>query len=1016
MEIADFLLKYPYIDSISSDKDTLDTYTIPLQQAIYDKKEFYDFRLSAIESKPKNRGDLMRHQRIAQRYMSEHTLYDGVLLFHEVGTGKTCSAVAIAEGLRESKFYKRCIVLVKGEPRIFNFMKEIAFTCTDGRYIPANWEELTGREKTIRLSKAVSTYYKFGTFATFAKRLADMSDRAILADYDDSVIIIDEVHNIRAKNKAEKDTYSQIHRFLHTLKNKKVILLTGTPMKDSPKELSDIMNLILPESDQMATSDRFNEEYLEKIGTQQGVDLYDLSEEGKVRIHYHLNGRISYLKAINDPTLKQRFIGRKDIGSLKHFITYPSAMQDLQVKSYNRAISMDISETDDSRIADAGKEDITDAKKEELGVYKNSKQASMFVFPDGTWGSEGYKTYVKEEKSRIYKDAPLVYKFTEAMTSLFRDKSTEEKLDIIRGMSCKYATVIENLLNNRDKNTFVYCGLVYGSGAIVLSILLSMFGYTQCTGKEKSDGLRYALVTGSTSDAQIREILEIYNSPENVQGRKVQVIIGTPTFSEAYSLMNVQQVHILTPHWNYAETVQAIGRGVRAFSHSELKKILGDSIITVDVFQHVALTSPGIRSIDLYMYELSEAKDVSIKNVENFIKITAYDCQLTKERNMRSNPGSRECDYKASCDYFCMDIENTHPSPLDTSSYFNIYDTYKIEEVKDMIRKLYRRRSKYHIRELVQITGAEPSEVLKALVELIASREKLRNMNNFSLYLKEHRNVYYLADISDGDSIPLDSDYFDDVYVREDESLPQLMTRYTSSTMDTTIDKLQRSVSNLEEFKAVIKTLPLDIQSMFVEYAFIARRKGIDYNKRMVDAILEVYKEYLKVVNNKDILTLDEKNLKCLKGDEWVQCPESLVEAYRLSLQSNVKKLESSPIGYYGIYVMDKDQFQIRDVTDKSLIDNPDARRKTTGRTCKTIKKKNLLPIIVAAKLAYEPSGKTKNELLDIVDEDMIETKNISKMSMEDLDRIYFWNSKKIPDICSALQKWFNENELMQIV
>jgi hypothetical protein len=136
MEISDFLLKYPYIDSLSKDLGgSLDTYTIPLQQAIYNKKEFYDFKLQAIEEKPKGRGDLLRHQVIAQRYMSYHTPYDGVLLFHEPGTGKSCSSVSIAEILKESGNFTQCIILVKGEPRIFSFMKELAFVCTDGRYI-----------------------------------------------------------------------------------------------------------------------------------------------------------------------------------------------------------------------------------------------------------------------------------------------------------------------------------------------------------------------------------------------------------------------------------------------------------------------------------------------------------------------------------------------------------------------------------------------------------------------------------------------------------------------------------------------------------------------------------------------------------------------------------------------------------------------------------------------------------------------------------------------------------------
>ncbi len=1004
MEISDFLLKYPYVDSTSKDTGvSLDTYTIPLQQAIYNKKEFYDFKLDSIETKPKNRGDLMRHQVIAQRYMSQHTPYDGVLLFHEVGTGKTCSAVAIAEQLKQSGYYTQCIVLVKGEPRIFNFMKELAFVCTDGKYIPANWEDLTSREKTIRLSKSVGTYYKFGTFATFAKRISDLSDANIKNAYENSVIIIDEVHNIRAKNKKEKDTYSQIHRFLHTLENKKIVLLTGTPMKDSPKELADIMNLILPSSSQMASGDKFAKDYLDQIGIEQKIPIYDVSDEGKMRMYYHLNGRISYLKAINDPSLKKVFMGKQNVGSLKHFKVFPSDMLEFQQESYTEAIDLDVSIESEDIEAQIEQED---AKSEETGVYKNSKQASLFVFPDGSWGSKGFSKYINESKSTLYKDKQSVtYTMKDDLDrALSRSIPVNERLSNLRHMSAKYASLVENLLANKDKNTFVYCGLVYGSGAILLSLILDRFD------------IKHGLVTGKTTEKQIDSIRATFNSPENVQGAKMQAIIGTPTFAEAYSLMNVQQVHILTPHWNYAETVQAIGRGVRAFSHAELKKVLGDANIYVDIYQHVSLPGNNKRSIDLYMYEIAEAKDVSIKNVENMIKITSYDCQLTRDRNLRDDPGSRECDYKASCDYYCMDITNTHPDPLDTSSYFDIYDENKQESIKRDIRKLFRIKTKYHLRDIVRAVNASTNEIVKALASIILSQEKLLNKNGFYLSLREFKNVYYLTDNIDIDSIPLESDYFNDVYTVKTTNMNELMIRYSDATLDNTIKKLERNVDNMDEFKGIIKNLPLNIQMMFVQYAFIAEKKDIPSNVALRRAILEVYKDYIKTVNGVDVLALDENNLMCMKKGKWVPCPPEMYDAYKESIKEQVKELVTNPYGYYGIFDSKKGAFKVRDVSSDELVENIDKRKKTSGRVCSTIHKNDQMAIIHSLKVDYTPSGKSKKELLSNSKLLSVSIENIADLSLEDLDRITFWLGKSSKDICAGIEKWFKDNNLYQVV
>ena len=334
---------------------------------------------------------------------------------------------------------------------------------------------------------------------------------------------------------------------------------------------------------------------------------------------------------------------------------------------------------------------------------------------------------------------------------------------------------------------------------------------------------------------------------------------------------------------------------------------------------------------------------------------------------------------------------------------------------------MFKVKSKYHIKEIMANVEGHPSEVVKALAEIISNGDLLENKNKFKLYLREYKNVYYLTDISDWDSIPLESDYFDSVYTTRVDTIENLTSRYTSETLDFTIDRLQRTVDSQDEFKAIIKTLPIAIQSMFVEYAFIAKKKGVDFNGKMVDAILGVYKDYLKVIGDTDLLILDDKNLKCLRGDRWVPCPASIEDAYKLSLQSVVSNLESSPVGYYGIYIVKKDgdDFQIRDVTDKSLINNPDARRKSTGRTCTTINKKFLLAMVVATKLPYDPSGRSRNDILEEIDPSTVETKNmpdLNELKTEDLDRILYWKGKKVKEICSALQTWFNENELMQTV
>ena len=43
---------------------------------------------------------LLTHQKIVRDYINLYTPYRGLLLYHGLGSGKTCSSISIAEGLK----------------------------------------------------------------------------------------------------------------------------------------------------------------------------------------------------------------------------------------------------------------------------------------------------------------------------------------------------------------------------------------------------------------------------------------------------------------------------------------------------------------------------------------------------------------------------------------------------------------------------------------------------------------------------------------------------------------------------------------------------------------------------------------------------------------------------------------------------------------------------------------------------------------------------------------------------
>ena len=75
------------------------------------------------KSSKKSEFNLMIHQRVVKDYLNLHTPYRGLLLFHGLGSGKTCTSIAIAEGLKSQK-QVHVLTLASLKANFFDQMKE----------------------------------------------------------------------------------------------------------------------------------------------------------------------------------------------------------------------------------------------------------------------------------------------------------------------------------------------------------------------------------------------------------------------------------------------------------------------------------------------------------------------------------------------------------------------------------------------------------------------------------------------------------------------------------------------------------------------------------------------------------------------------------------------------------------------------------------------------------------------------------------------------------------------------
>ena len=76
-----------------------------------------------------NTFDLLTHQKIVRDYLNLYTPYRGLLLYHGLGSGKTCTSIAIAEGMKSDK---RIFVMTPASLKM-NFFSEMK-KCGDELY------------------------------------------------------------------------------------------------------------------------------------------------------------------------------------------------------------------------------------------------------------------------------------------------------------------------------------------------------------------------------------------------------------------------------------------------------------------------------------------------------------------------------------------------------------------------------------------------------------------------------------------------------------------------------------------------------------------------------------------------------------------------------------------------------------------------------------------------------------------------------------------------------------------
>lgn len=848
-------------------------------------------------------------------------------------TGKTCSSIGATEKIRKQGGYKGALYIASSQSLINNFINELLFKCTDGLYIPEDYESLTEREKAIRINKSISRFYKTETFEVFAKHIKKYkSTNYINSNYDNHVIIIDEVHNLRQYVKEKTlNIYNEFWSFLHTVKNCKIILLSGTPMKNGVEEISSIMNLILPLNSQLETGKKFLNKYFDK----QNDNLFYIKNSHINELKQKFKGRVSYLKSMTS-FVKRSFIGEK-LGQLKHFKVTQDTMSDFQSTQYAKSYKEDTSKNKDSN-------EESDEKKS--AFYINSRQASLFVFPDGSWGQEGFKKYIVKENKKGIKDVKkTVYSMTSELRRKLKGQTDEETLNNLRKYSSKYFASIKLILDSVGKKSiFVYNEFVTGSGLILFSLILKLFNFKPAGINETTKEKRYILLTSELENIKLKKLIERFNKPDNMKGEYIHVILGSRKISEGYSFKNIQIEDVQTPWFNYSETSQVLARGYRLGSHNDLYK--NGINPTLNIYQRVSFPNNKLDSIDLIMYEFSEDKDISIKSVERLLKESSWDCQLVKKRNLLLGyDNERECEYM-NCDYKCDGIENTSDISIDFSTYNIFYFEEYYPMIFSEIKLLFREIFSISIQELFKILYKfDQHSIIKSLLFIIDNNIEIINKYGFTCYLREDKNIIFLIDNIKVKAVILSDYYIRNPHIHTEKTFDEIIEKTNEKYNKNLLKKMSKSNITKNQFSDLINNFSIDEQQFLLENSLLAYSQNIESKIR--DITMEHFKEKYKKIENV-WYSFFNKQTRCLKEGKWEDC------TFEETKSGDTEKIINNKYGYYGLYNDVDKKYCIREIIETDI---GAKHKQTTGKNCNSWTKEATVELLLKLKIKLPTSS-----------------------------------------------------------
>jgi len=477
-----------------------------------------DRPMDAICISGTNEFQLQSQQQFLREYMIAYPNWKKLLLYHQIGSGKTCTAITMAEEYLKKYPNNKVNVVLPARLKT-NFFDELISPCGFDKYIskddfikfntPSTPVKIKNQIKK-KFMTAIESKYNIMSFERL-KLNAKKHSGDVLKWADsftkDSMLIVDEVHNLLSSTYDEKK-YNEIlstgkivkgikgmntvlFKIITTKANPsaKMVFLTATPIFDNIIQLKELVMIMTPEA-----------------VIKKNARISDIID--------YLRGKVSYFPGT----------------SINAYPTTEYDTHDIIMSKTQDIITKKI------MLADENDED-----KE--AFLAKQRQASISCLP----GNKEVKGHIDQVLSNMNEFSPKIQAVMRVINSkpgkhIVYSNFIQTGLDVLEGLLLKEGWKnIKDVVNNDD-----------------------------LWGQQK--GKVYATWSGSTKDVDKQMIKNIVNKNDNMFGDKIRVILGSPSVKEGVSFKHIQHLHLLDPVWNQSAKTQVEGRAIRFCSHVDINE------------------------------------------------------------------------------------------------------------------------------------------------------------------------------------------------------------------------------------------------------------------------------------------------------------------------------------------------------------------------------------------------------------------------------------------------------------